>query len=388
MLARTDRMLALFTLTAALAAGCGGISYRYGTGSVRPIAGAESLGAIATEAMDARSDGAPWDRSGDPGVDRFIDDSLREVRQAVGEHLVRAGVVDENSPTLPAPATAADVRRVLAEARAARAASVVFVRFHRADLAPACGSTAALGIYIGLLPWLILDSIPLWSHGGVGSFEVIVASTETGEVLGRAVRTAAFAEHVSAWGCGADGVMHDMLRRSLELALEDVVAQSRSGWPRRSASPLEDVVLAPATRAEGNRVVGLGWTVEVPAGYALEPRDPRFGDRLARLSRSDSERLDVNVAVTSDDESNFASHAYDSFRGSGTLVSESETTVGGHAARRARVTVEGRRLDMLAVAAEGLGFILACTGSDADCDAAFRSFTVTGDVIADGRRSE
>jgi hypothetical protein len=372
-------------LLSPLAIGCGGISYRYDTGSVRSIAGSESLHAVATEALDARAEGGAIAATGDANVDRVVENSLRDVRVAVADHLVRAGVVALDAPTLAAPTTPAEVEQALVSARAAGASEVVFVRFHRGSLAPACGSVAALGIYVGILPWLIIDSIPLWSHGGVGAFEVVIASSETGEVLGRSARAAAFSEHVSAWGCGADGVMHDMMRRSLELALEDVVAQARSGWPNRSGVPAAATVLAPVTRLEGNRVVSLGWSLEAPAGYTLEGYDPAL-IRSVRLSRSTEDHLDVTLIAQSDEERNFASHAFDSFRDSANLISEDEMTVSGHDARRGVVTVEGRRVHMLAVAAEGLGFLVACSGPDELCASGLASFAVTDELVADGSR--
>ena len=371
---------------AALLMGCG-VSYRYGTGSVRTISGSESLHAVATEALDARAEGAPPRPTGERSIDAETVRSLSDVRLAVADHLVRAGVVSDASPTIPAPSTPEDVQRALGAARAAGASEVVFVRFHRGTMLTGCGSVGGLALYFGILPWLIIDSIPLWSHGGVGAFEVIVASTETGEVLGRSARAAAFAEHVSAWGCGADGVMHDMMRRSLQLALEDVVAQARAGWPRRNAVSATAAVLAPVTHAEGSHVRSLGWELEAPATYTLEPYDPTQL-RAARLTRSATEHLDVTVLVTSDEEQNFASHAFDVPRGDHSLVSEEETTVSGHAARRGVLTVEGQRVTMLAVAAEGLGFLVACAGPTELCDPALSSFRVTDELIADGRRNE
>jgi len=382
--ARCALVLAALSLSP-FAIGCGGLSYRYDTGSVRAIAGSESLHAVATEALDARAEGGAIPVSGDASVDRVVSNSLREVRLAVSDHLVRAGVVSADAPTLPAPTTPAEVEQALARARAAGAAEVVFVRFHRGSLAPGCGSVAVLAMYVGILPWLIIDSIPLWSHGGVGAFEVVVASSETGEVLGRSARAAAFSEHVSAWGCGADGVMHDMMRRSLELALEDVVAQARSGWPNRSGAPAAAAVLAPVTRLEGNRVVSLGWSLEAPGGYTLEAYDPSQ-IRSARLSRSTDEHLDVTLLAQSDYESNFSSHAFDGFRNTATLISEQETTVSGHGARRGVVTVEGRRVHMLAVGAQGLGFLVACSGPDELCDRGLTSFAVSDELVADGSR--
>src|SRR5258706_13327504 len=86
--------------------GCGGMSYEYGTGSVHGISGARALRARATQAIDAR----------DGGSGRRPDDELRDVRHSVGEHLVRAELVEEALAIVPAPASAQDVDRVLADA--------------------------------------------------------------------------------------------------------------------------------------------------------------------------------------------------------------------------------------------------------------------------------
>lgn len=383
--ARSGTVLASLALAAA---GCGGLSYRYDTGSVRRITGTERLRAVATDALDARANGAPLPPVGDAATARLRENELRDVRAAVREHLVRAGVVGESSPTLRAPTSAAEVEGALAEARAAGASEVVFVRYHRADWAPGCGSVGILAPYLGILPWLIIDSIPLWSHGAFGAFEVVVAQAETGEVLGRSARVAAFSEHVSAWGCGADGVMHDMMRRSLESALEDVVAQASAGWPSRSgAGPAVAAVLAPAARVESGRVVGLGWNLAAPAGYELLPWDPAAPARAIRLSRSEHENLDVTIVATSLDAHDFAHHAGDALRGAPGFVEEHATSVGGLDAQHIEVVVDGVTVWMRATAAEGMGILVSCAGAREACEPALSSLAVDSSVLADGHRS-
>lgn len=377
----------IVVLLGGLGAGCIHSGYRYGTGSVRRITGAEQLRAVAAETIDIRNESleishAPPDEQ--PGFARYREHTLGEARRSVAEHLAHAGVTRPDAPVLPAPATEADVARALEVARSRGAQSVVFVRLHRGDAPSGCGSTAVLSFFVGLLPWLIFDSLPLWRHGGVGGFEVIVASTD-GELLGRATRVAAFAEHLSAWGCGADGVLSDMLRRSLTAALEDVVAQAGSGWPRRGGNATE-AILGRRTRFDGTRASGLGWTVSLGQGFELQPSGTGTG--LEAMFTRGVEEIAIAGGATNDAEPNTTSHALDAFRSSGALISEQETTVSGHAARRAELTVDGKHTYMLVVAAEGAVFVVTCVADANTCHGVLGSFELTNDVIADSRRGD
>jgi len=368
------------------AAGCGGgISYQYDTGSVHAIHGASSLRARATQAIDAR----------DGGSGRRADDELRDVRRSVDEHLVRAGVVDAPLSIVPAPSDPAAVDRILADAAQSGTPAVLFVRYHGAVPIGACGSTAIIGFYFGLLPWLILDSIPFWHHGAYSVFEVVAVDPASHDVLAREMRAASFSEHVSSWGCGADGVMHDMERRALEGALEAVVAQGTQGWPRRVADPnlASTIVLGPTVRRSGEHVIGPGYTFDAPADWQTQPHDPQQPMRAISVTSPDGFALSVIMSPSDVNDHDFANDYTNVFRGHPGFANERTVGVGDIEARQFEVPVATNMTVQRATAAGGMAIVLMCVGPApvlaahrADCDRAMQSLVTTGELISDGHR--
>jgi hypothetical protein len=367
-------------------AGCGAsISYRYDTGSVRAIQGAAQLRARATEAIDAR----------DGGRGRSADAEMRDVRRSVDEHLVRAAVVPLATAIVPAPSSPADVDRILSDAAGAGSSSVVFVRYHGASLSGACGSTGALAFYFGLLPWLILDSIPFWHHGGYGIFEVVAVEPTTREVLGRSMRAASFSEHVSSWGCGADGVMRDMMRRALDEALQDIVEQNGQQWPHRMASPdlTDRIVVGPTFQRQGDLVTGPGYSFEAPAAYEELRRDPAQPLRAYALRAPDGFQLTVIMSPSDLSDHDFSNDYANNFHSRPGFAGDHVVAIGPLEGRDFEVDLGANHTHQRVTSAAGMALVLMCVAPPgtmdthrAECDRALSTFAPTDELVSDGHR--
>ncbi|GAB4215565.1 MAG: hypothetical protein OHK0013_41260 [Sandaracinaceae bacterium] len=236
-------------------------SYRFDPVHARALqTGGEATRVVVSEAVDARALGSPLGE----------DDEIAHVRIGVRDHLVRTGLVSPSAPGFSAPRTEAELSDVLARAASMDADTMLFVRIHRAVPREACVAIGPPLYLFGILPGLILDSLPLNVHTGLAVFEVVAVDPRTGELLGSSIREASFGEHVSHWGCGAFGVMHDMMGRSLQAALEDVWAQRESGWPLRGGSAAERILRAGPTRLSEGRFEGPGWSFDA-GGLAWSP---------------------------------------------------------------------------------------------------------------------
>ncbi len=382
---KTVSWVGAMMLVGGLGSGCGGLSYAYDTGSIHTIEGAGSLRAATTGAIDAR----------DGGGGRGEDAELRDVRRSVDEHLVRAGLASDRTSVVPAPSSPADVDRILASAAAQGDTSVLFVRYHGAAPAGGCGSTAALGIYIGLVPWLILDSIPFWHHGAYSIFEVVAVDTQSHDVLARTMRVATFSEHVSAWGCGADGVMHDMERRALETALERVVDEGHQGWPHRHHPDdyASIVVAGPTFRRAGNVIAGPGFVFEAPPELRMAPRDPGQPMRALQLTAGDGFALNVIVAPSDVNDHDFANDYTNVFRGRPGFADEQTVTVGDLEGRQFEVPIDQNMTVQRVTAAGGMAVVLMCAGDArvvaahrGECQHAMETLRMTGELVSDGHR--
>jgi len=240
--------------------GCGGVSFQYGDGQARTVAGLQT--AMVPGVVDARAGGAanPQPSRTEVPVQR----ELQQVQQGTAEHLRRAGLPQNN--TIVAPRNAAEVEGILQAAAQRGLSEVWFVRYQAAGFGQACFSTAILAPFLGILPWIILDSLPINSHAGVGGFEVMAVDARSRQLLARYGALASHQEGVSAWGCGGEGLMREMLGRALQTALEGVEQQRLAGYPnRQSIRDLGTFVLtAPTAFQAGNLLYGPGWQFELP----------------------------------------------------------------------------------------------------------------------------
>lgn len=257
--------------------GCG-ISHRYSTDSVTPVAALQNAPMSVPQVLDARDNGRPSQEATFEGKAR--EDEMAEVREAVADHVSRAGVQQVLTPG--APATADEVRAVMAQAAQAGVEEVMFVRYHGALAAQRCVSFAAL-LAVGALPYVIMQSIPLSDQGATAGFEAFVVSARTGELLASSSRLAAYGERINQWACGPEGVMHEMMRESLHAVLEDVARERRDGYAHRAALPdiAELVVSAPRVRQQGPFLRGLGWSLPLMGGWRF---DPEVGDEGGAVS--------------------------------------------------------------------------------------------------------
>jgi hypothetical protein len=244
------------------------MSHRFPTGSVTPVPALRNVRMSVPQTLDARDNGRP---SVEPSMDgKPRRDEITEMREAVADHVSRAGVRQVLTPG--APTNPDEMRAIMTQASQAGVEEVMFLRYHGAVAARRCLSFPYLAL-VGVLPWVIMKSIPLSNHGANAGFEAFVVSARTGELLASSSRLAAFSERINQWTCGPEGVMHEMMRESLHAVLEDVAGERRDGYVHRLAVPdiAELVVSAPRVRRQGSFLRGLGWSVPLMSGWRFDP---------------------------------------------------------------------------------------------------------------------
>jgi hypothetical protein len=216
--------------------------------------------------MDARDNGRPV--SGDEATEG-ADEEMAELRESVGEHVSRAGV---EALTAPAPESADEVAALLGRARDAGVREVMFVRYHGAQRGVVCAPTHAL-IMLAVVPWFVVQTIPLSRQAATAGFEAFVVDPTSGEVLATSARFMAGYDHVTQWRCFNNDLVHDVLRTAVNDVLNDVALQRSDDYPRRfrPADVASFVATAPEVRVQGGRVHGLGWSHPLPAGWAFDP---------------------------------------------------------------------------------------------------------------------
>jgi hypothetical protein len=341
--------------------------YRYSTDGVRvrTVAGARP---VLVEPLDARPDVASG--GGEIG----------EVREAVVEHFDRAAV---SGRVVAAPASPEALAAVLAEADAAGEREVIFVRWQGAlstgrNYTMAVGGTALLG----LVPWLVLTSVPINHHGGVAAFELVVVEPSSGEILVRVSEVGGFAEDVSTWGYDPNGIMREMMRTTVETLIDRYLAAREAGYPdRRRAADLATLILSPRVGAEDGVLSGLGFRMNVPTETAWES----VVGEVAHLSLPGSVHLSVQRYVMDDPAGldDFVRHELDAV-GTIDVVQSLGTGASTRTAFRGNTDVGGIFVAHT-FAMAGAGYRFTCwipsdapTTSSEACVASLRSIAIDG----------
>jgi hypothetical protein len=241
--------IASFTLSMI---GCSA-SMRYGTGSVDRLAwGDAKPNIVLPEIIDGRV----------PGEDASFciatfntdhPEEMLELREAVQEHAVAAGLVPEGKLPPKAPASEADAEALLSGAATSGAEAVAFLRLRRTG---AYGVKAIwadimvnIGAYLGVLPFVVIfASIPVHEEHAWSAVEAIVLEPNTREVLLRTEQDAMLDDDsVTGWGYGPDDEIRDQIKGAVQKVLQEIAKARQAGWPGRAA-PLEN----------GTRVVVFG----------------------------------------------------------------------------------------------------------------------------------
>ncbi len=246
------------------ATGCG-INYEYNAEEYARKTSPVEKGAVVVDVIDSR----PPAIFGSPEA---AAEELDDLKEAVHEHLVLDGVVSGANQLSPTPKSAADVERIIAKAEAEGAPQVMFLSWRAASLRGYAISLAGFSYLVGIIPWIIVDSLPISRHASDSIFAAIVIDPKTKEILHQATPLGSYGEKVNAWGYSPDSLMRDMTGRTLQRALEDVAVARKAGFP--SKRPMDDlgkfVMAWPENRMEGKRLHGIGFSLEAPEGWELD----------------------------------------------------------------------------------------------------------------------
>ncbi len=181
--------VAIVSLALLALSGCG-YTVRYTCEDVQPIVRAgEAPDLLVVDLIDGRGEqGDPRTATSPAGYAYqtlfpmpyyFKDQEWGDLTASFREHVTRAGLAPPGGAVEPAPTTVEEVEAILSRA-AAEERAVAFFRLHRASV----GGTAATGVLIvrvlamlggiGILPFLISESLPINDHLGYGAVELLL----------------------------------------------------------------------------------------------------------------------------------------------------------------------------------------------------------------------
>jgi len=218
-----------------LGTGCGhSISYS-SSGAVR-LAGDDasaSLGLAVANIYDGRLRGAQSD------LPLFTDNERTEdftdLSESFREHVQNAGLIPEAGWMAAAPSTPEEARADLDEARSNGAKTILFTRLEGVFAEGALGLAPAIVmalsyLAVGLVPMLIVYSLPLNAEYAAAQVRMFVVDTQSGAVLATFSERASLDDRsVTTWGYDAAGEAPDVLFQAVEHGLAKAVQAARTG---------------------------------------------------------------------------------------------------------------------------------------------------------------
>ncbi len=178
---------------------------------------------------------------------RLEEKHLRRLRLSIREHAERSGFADENTWYAPAPRDPKQLGQVLDEARARGSETAMFLQLGsvRASNGAAKVVTVvnAMGPLSGLLPDVIVYSLPINTEHAELCVRAYLVDTETGEVLSTIEeRSVLHDEKTTAWGLNAKrelkALMFETMQKVFEKAAHIIETGEYSGVGEASISAL------------------------------------------------------------------------------------------------------------------------------------------------------
>jgi hypothetical protein len=245
----TTSKLTLLAATAGLACICGAgcsVSMKYGTSGVdRLVRERQRARLVVPEILDARVDGKPGAGGIVYGQDR--EEDFQGLREAVGEHVQRAGLVPEGTAAPRAPHSEQEVARILDRARASGAQAVLFLRLEGASargdpahwaIGLSNASLPLMALGVGIPVWIIADSLPVHGEYADATVEGLLVDPSTRELLGRFSGKGHLAnDSVTRWGYAPLAEIPGVIRTAVQQVLAAAVQAQHTGYPRRQARP-------------------------------------------------------------------------------------------------------------------------------------------------------
>jgi len=215
----------VFVLVSTLAlSGCT-VSLNYSSGSAKTAlsqAQQQKAKVIVVDLMDGRVQGRPSKLPLVATQDRQQD--FAGLREAVREHAVEAGLVEQGAWFPDAPTTPKEVKRILRKAKKRGAKAVLFLRlenlYGRGWQNPALAiMTALVGIGVGAIPYIVVVSLPINSEYGVAKVRAFLVDPSSRQLLRTYVsRHKLMDDSVTGWGYAPMGELQDILFEALDNA--------------------------------------------------------------------------------------------------------------------------------------------------------------------------
>jgi hypothetical protein len=241
--------------------GCGGVSLRYSASGVdKADLGAAPPQLVAVDVIDGRQ----FNKIS--LVNKNLDDDLADLRKAVRAHLAKARLVSSDKQVLPAPASVEQIEALLDDARRQGAGTVLFLRLTLANFhgqpAGFVAITNAVGMIlspvggIGLIPIVVVNSIPANEEGAHAVVEAIAVDPKTRVILGRFEGREDYDDKVSGWSHHPAAELPDVIKKAVDKALAGLAAGARAGFPDREKKPDLQAILAPDTGVQFHPIAG------------------------------------------------------------------------------------------------------------------------------------
>lgn len=259
---KANHLFGIAVLTVGISlGGCGGgVSLRYSDSGVDKVelgTGAPALAVV--DMIDGREVNTA------PLVNKELNKDLAALRQAVRTHLKLARLVASEKQVLPAPQTIEQVQTILNEARQRGAGAMLFLRLNLANFHGSPAGFVAVTNFgtilapvggIGLLPIVVVNSIPVNEEGAHVWVEAIIVDTKTHVILGRFEGREDYDDTVAGWSHNPPDELPDAIKKAVGKALAGMAAEVRAGFPNRTKKPELNVILAPATGLQLHPALG------------------------------------------------------------------------------------------------------------------------------------
>jgi hypothetical protein len=189
-------------------------------------------------------------------VNKDLKKDIENLRKAVREHMAKAGMALSIEDVMAAPTSVEQVEEIFKTAEKQGADAVLFLRLNNINFhgQPKTFVTVVniIGIIlapvggIGLLPIIVVNSVPVNEEGAHAVVEAVVIEPKTRLVLGRFVGQEDYDDKVTGWSHNPPAKLPDIIKKAIQKAVAAVADSAKAGFPGRTEAADLKTILAPA----------------------------------------------------------------------------------------------------------------------------------------------
>ena len=182
---------------------------------------------------------------------------VTSLRISVREHLLQAGFVNSTEEVINAPTSIEQIKTILRTAKQQGASSVMFLRINNkltyTNLHMAWHETGVFLTLAGILPGLIMNSIPKHEECAAFVLEAVLVDPKTSQLLQRVVVNESNYDKVSNFGYDSKFEFYsDVFKNAVKKVVVSVVKSSREGYPDKAKRLDLSSILKPAPLMQFN----------------------------------------------------------------------------------------------------------------------------------------